>query len=159
SFSDRCSRRISAQSSTVITLQSKGAHFSTGITCSLFDRNRHPPPWWLTWPVAEVAATILPLFAQSPWENGNGQMHSIVGWCKTGQYHPPRGPGREDEFDDPDVRAITEATQILERACLLIRTFGSSGSSAIGLTRLGMQALHTDTVRQHLGLGDTPPRH
>ncbi|ETB41303.1 hypothetical protein N602_10865 [Mycobacterium avium subsp. hominissuis 10-5606] len=143
----------------MITLQSKGAHFSTGITCSLFDRNRHPPPWWLTWPVAEVAATILPLFAQSPWENGNGQMHSIVGWCKTGQYHPPRGPGREDEFDDPDVRAITEATQILERACLLIRTFGSSGSSAIGLTRLGMQALHTDTVRQHLGLGDTPPRH
>jgi hypothetical protein len=39
SFSDRYSRRISAQSSTVITLQSKGAHFSTGITCSLFDRN------------------------------------------------------------------------------------------------------------------------
>ena len=30
SFSDRYSRRISAQSSTVITLQSKGAHFSTG---------------------------------------------------------------------------------------------------------------------------------
>jgi hypothetical protein len=29
-FSDLCSRRISAQSSTVITLQSKGAHFSTG---------------------------------------------------------------------------------------------------------------------------------
>nr|WP_234807960.1 IS481 family transposase [Mycolicibacillus trivialis] len=25
----------------MITLQSKGAHFSTGITCSLFDRNRH----------------------------------------------------------------------------------------------------------------------
>ena len=24
----------------MITLQSKGAHFSTGITCSLFDRNR-----------------------------------------------------------------------------------------------------------------------
>jgi len=38
-FSDLCSWRISAQSSTVITLQSKGAHFSTGITCSLFDRN------------------------------------------------------------------------------------------------------------------------
>ena len=38
-FSDRYNRRISAQSSTVITLQSKGAHFSTGITCSLFDRN------------------------------------------------------------------------------------------------------------------------
>ncbi|WP_217696416.1 hypothetical protein, partial [Mycobacterium avium] len=40
-------RRISAQSSTVITLQSKGAHFSTGITCSLFDRNRQskPKPW------------------------------------------------------------------------------------------------------------------
>lgn len=43
----------------------------------------NPPPWWLTWPVAEVAATILPLFARSPWEIGNGQMHSIVGWCKT----------------------------------------------------------------------------
>jgi hypothetical protein len=40
SFSDRYSRRISAQSSTVITLQSKGAHISAGITCSLFDRNR-----------------------------------------------------------------------------------------------------------------------
>jgi hypothetical protein len=41
SFSDRCSGRISAQSSTVITLQSKGAHFRPGTTCSLFDRNRH----------------------------------------------------------------------------------------------------------------------
>ena len=34
-------RWISAQSSTVITLQSKGAHFSTGTTYSLLDLNRH----------------------------------------------------------------------------------------------------------------------
>jgi hypothetical protein len=26
----------------------------------------NPQPWWLTWPVAEVAATILPLFPVLP---------------------------------------------------------------------------------------------
>ncbi len=30
-------------------------------------------------------------------------------------------------------------------------------STQIGLTRLGIHALQTNTVRQHLGLGDAPP--
>jgi hypothetical protein len=70
---------------------------------------------------------------------------------------PPRRQYRPatDPFGDPDLRAITEATQVLEQARLLMRTF--KDDSYIGLTRLGMHALQTNTVRQHLGLGDTPP--
>jgi hypothetical protein len=119
-------------------------------------RMNNPQPWWLTWPVAEVAAAILPLFAAQPPKTERSVMNGIVVWCKTGQYHP--GGSIADArvpFSDPDLRAITEATQVLEQARLLMRTFKED--SYIGLTRLGRHALQTNTVRQNLGLSDAPP--
>ena len=66
-------------------------------------------PWWLTWPVAEVAAAILPLFSCPPFSRYEaefgpvalasalfdftetqfyaaemGAMKHIVAWCRTG---------------------------------------------------------------------------
>jgi hypothetical protein len=110
-------------------------------------------PWWLNWPVEEVAAAILPLFAAVPPKTERSVMNGIVLWCKTGQYRPGGSiADARDPFGDPDLRAITEATQLLEQARLVMRTFKED--SYIGLTRLGMQALQTNTVRQHLGLCD-----
>ncbi len=43
--------------------------------------------------------------------------------------------------------------QVLERAGLLLRNFRNDCFN-LGLTRLGMHALETNTVRQHLGLSD-----
>ena len=117
----------------------------------------NPQPWWLTWPVAEVAATILPLFEPLPAKSERSVMNGIVSWCKTGQYRPGGSLTPVTEpFRDPDLRAISEATQVLERTRLLMRTFNEY--SFIGLTRLGMHALQTNTVRQHLGLSDPPPQ-
>jgi hypothetical protein len=59
-------------------------------------------------------------------------------------------------FKDPDMRAFAEAIQVLEQAQLLLRG-DEERDSLLGLTRLGMHALATNTVRQHLGLSDTPP--
>jgi hypothetical protein len=59
-------------------------------------------------------------------------------------------------FEDPDLCAIAEAMQVLEHASLL-RELADGEQGFVGLTRLGMQALQTNTVRQHLGLSDTPP--
>ncbi|WP_146221044.1 hypothetical protein [Mycolicibacterium moriokaense] len=111
-------------------------------------------PWWLTWPVAEVAATILPVFSHSVDQDGWKAMNSIVNWCKTGSYKV--GNNTSYPLRDPDHRAVAEAIQVLERAGLLLRTF-TSDSSHLGLTRLGMHALQTNTVRQHLGLSNAPP--
>jgi hypothetical protein len=116
-------------------------------------------PWWLTWPVAEVAAAILPLFSSSTYVGEETAMRGIVSWCKTGSYRPPGfyRQAAKPRFEDPDIRAVAEAIQHLERACLLLRADQGAHESALGLTRLGMHALQTNTVRQHLGLGDTPP--
>jgi hypothetical protein len=120
-------------------------------------------PWWLAWPPAEVAATILPLFSQSESQMAATARNSIVNWCKTGSYsNRIKGgsgatPSEENPFTYPDYCAIAEAIQVLERAGLLLRTFSTSNGSYLGLTRLGTYALETKTVRQHLGLGDTPP--
>jgi hypothetical protein len=43
-------------------------------------------PWWLTWPPAEVAATILPLFSSAPSQDELSAIGGIVSWWKTGQY-------------------------------------------------------------------------
>jgi hypothetical protein len=59
------------------------------------------------------------------------------------------------QFEDPDVRAVAEAIQVLEHSRLLMRSPGDRAH--VGLTRLGMHALATNTVRQHLGLGDAQP--
>jgi hypothetical protein len=51
----------------------------------------YPQPWWLTWPVAEVAAAILPLFAHPPLSPQGSEalnIHNIVVWCKTGVLKP-----------------------------------------------------------------------
>ena len=82
-------------------------------------------------------------------------MKGIGGWFRTGSYKLP-GTWREDtQFADPDIGAVAEAIQALEHAGLLMRATGDHGY--VGLTRLGKHALQTNTVRQHLGLGETPP--
>ena len=118
----------------------------------------NPQPWWLTWPVAEVAVAILPCFSYQPHQDQRIAMYSVLNWCKTGSISskgysvsPLSGP-----FEHPDFRAIAEAIQVLEHTGLLMRTFGGDWSN-LGLTRLGMHALQTNTVRQHLGLSDAPP--
>jgi hypothetical protein len=110
-------------------------------------------PWWLTMPPAELAAVILPLFP-SPRQAERWVTASIVNWFNTGEYGVHRFP-RED---DPDCVVIEEAIQVLEHALLVIRhlPYGDSSSYAIGLTRLGLHAVQTNTVRQHLGLSDAP---
>jgi hypothetical protein len=128
-------------------------------------------PWWLTMPPAELAATILPLFSKAPYMREQTTIHGIIAWCKTGSYKEPalRGFVSLGWFTDPDVCAVAEAIQVLEHAGLLrravikdvARSLMSSGGTVtvvdIGLTRLGRHALQANTVRQHLGLGDTTP--
>ncbi|ORW40746.1 hypothetical protein AWB90_22755 [Mycobacterium paraense] len=120
----------------------------------------NPQPWWLTWPPAEVAGAILPLFSSAPYVYEFTMIEAIVGWCRTGQYHQPAGgytSGDElRKFGNPDSRAVAEAIQVLEHAGLLMDSAGGD-RVAVGLTRLGQHALQTNTVRQHLGLGDLPP--
>jgi hypothetical protein len=122
-------------------------------------------PWWFTMPPEEVAATILPLFSYpqfSPCADEELAIDNIVSWCKTGSFAQPklfRVTGRKKTFEDPDTRAIAEAIQVLEHARLLIREVSGSDYTEcyLGLTRLGMHALATNTVRQHLGLSDATP--
>jgi len=103
---------------------------------------------------AVVAAVILPLFP-SPRQAERWVTASIVNWFKTGEYCVHRFP----RPDDPDCVVIEEAIQVLEHALLVIRhlTGGEHASYEIGLTRLGVHAVQTNTVRQHLGLSDAPP--
>ncbi len=120
-------------------------------------------PWWLTWPVAEVAAAILPVFSHPQFSPSKSELYvrdDIVAWCKTGQFTERKvGIHRwADPYADPDYRAINEAIQVLEQTRLIVRSHKSSeGTPSLGLTRLGMHALQTNTVRQHLGLSDAPP--
>jgi hypothetical protein len=118
----------------------------------------NPQPWWLTWPPAEVAAAILPLFSSSRSAAASGVVVAIVKWCKTGSYRAPGGFSSTNvgkPFKDPDCGAIAEAIQVLEHAGLLMK--GGGDWDPIGLTRLGKHVLQTNTVRQHIGLGDAPP--
>jgi hypothetical protein len=121
----------------------------------------NPQPWWLTWPVAEVAAAILPFFSSTPYQDERVMITSIISWWKTGEYRGKLDFPRPNRFKDPDTRAVAEAIQVLERAGLVMRdvvaTAGPSAYFDIGLTRLGMHALQTGSVRQQLGLGETPP--
>jgi hypothetical protein len=117
-------------------------------------------PWWLTWPVEEVAAAILPLFSHPQFSPSKGEtpvLDDIVAWCKTGRFTEWKLVRQwADPFADADCRAINEAIQVLEQTRLIVRSFrGSEGATSyLGLTRLGMHALQTNTVRQHLGLSD-----
>jgi hypothetical protein len=110
-------------------------------------------PWWLTWPVAEVAAAILPLFSSSAYGWETTKRASIVNWCKTGSV---KSTFAGNPFNDPDHRAIAEAMQVLQYAGLLLR-WHETDQCLVGLSRTGWQALQTNTVRQHLGLGDAAP--
>ena len=115
---------------------------------------------WLM-PPAELAAVILPFF--SSWEpRAESEVRrNIVAWL-SGQTDKQLGHvsyfSARKVFESPAVRAVGEALQHLERACLLMRAIdgGQYGGCYVGLTRLGMHALQTNTVRQHLGLGDAP---
>jgi hypothetical protein len=117
-------------------------------------------PWWLTWPVAEVAAAILPLFSYHASAVETRMMAGIVSWFSTGSYSLPGSYSAgipPNQFERPDWRAVAEAMQVLEHAGLLMRGQGHADYLYVGLTRLGWHALQTNTVRQHLGLSDTPP--
>jgi hypothetical protein len=116
----------------------------------------NPQPWWLTWAVAEVAAAILPLFCHSESQRDKNARACIVNWCKTGSYQSTVRGLNTDPFTDPDHRAINEGMQVLEYGGLLMR-YHDTDKCFVGLTRLGVHALQTNTVRQHLGLSDTPP--
>jgi hypothetical protein len=116
-------------------------------------------PWWLTMPPAELAATILPLLSSSSSQNEWQAIADIVSWWKTGKYRALKFAGKS-QFDDPDTRCVAEAIQVLEHAGLLMRTVAGIGNHVrmqVGLTRLGMHVLQTNTVRQHLGLGPATP--
>jgi hypothetical protein len=107
-------------------------------------------------PAAEVAAAILPLFSSDAATREVWAMAGIVAWFRTGSYSFRRTGGSpgEQQFEDPDFRAAAEAIQVLEHAGLLMRSQGGQYALYLGLTRLGWHALQTNTVRQHLGLGD-----
>jgi hypothetical protein len=127
-------------------------------------RSRQPLPGVVhAWPVAEVAAAILPLFAHppfSPCRNGDLVLDDIVAWCKTGRFAEWKFVRLgANPFTDPDYRAINEAIQVLEQTRLIVHYISRGGDTTcdVGLTRLGWDALQTNTVRQHLGLSDTPP--
>jgi hypothetical protein len=115
-------------------------------------------------PPAELAATILPLFSSTPYDDEQAAIEGIASWCKTGEGRARRlRRDSRTQFENPDYRAVAEAIQVLEHAGLLMRSIRvavqspQSGGSLVGLTRLGMHALQTNTVRQHLGLGDAAP--
>jgi hypothetical protein len=114
-----------------------------------------PQPWWVTQPVAEVAAAILPLFTPSATSEHHA-VKAIVGWLRTGTYKAPMAAGGARQltamFEEPDHRSVAEAIQALEHAALIMRVIDTAGGSNVGLTRRGMHALATGTARHHLGL-------
>ena len=125
-------------------------------------RMNNPHPWWLTWPVAEVAATIPPLFASWPSGAEEGTaIEDIIAWFRTGSYSKRAfsyGHSRNPSTD-PDACAIAEAIQGS-------RTGGFTYAAHFWWTNhgrrprinpTGRHALQTNTVRQPLGLGDAPP--
>lgn len=102
----------------------------------------------------------MPLFSYSPHIEERAAMSRIVSWFRTGGLTGSTFPTRWRggfcaEFDDPDYRAAAEAMQVLESTRLLLRALKVSEYSEfkVGLTRLGWNALQTNTVREHLGLG------
>jgi hypothetical protein len=115
---------------------------------------------WLAMPPAELAAVILPWFVSGTPEDEGFTTKKIVNWLTTGSDSPRGLLGYtwhpREAFANPDVHAVVEAIQVLEHACLLVRSAGSD-HTYIGLTRLGRHALQSNTVRQHLGLSDAPP--
>jgi hypothetical protein len=116
-------------------------------------------PWWHTWSVADVAATILPLFSSSSHTSAIGRPGSHPRLVPDGQ--PPATTrlfdrGSEPAVRDPEWGAITEAIQALEHAGLLMRTEGFD-YAYLRLSRQGRHTLATNTVRGHLGLSDTAP--
>ena len=121
--------------------------------------NNPQSAWWVTWPVAEVAVAILPLFSYPSSQKEHSALPCIVSWCKTGQYRKPPGFRDKSRFEGPDTRAVAEAIQALERAGLIMRVVSGGDFAAVevGMTRLGRDALATNSVRRHLGLRDTPP--
>jgi hypothetical protein len=110
-------------------------------------------------PPVELAAAILPWFSSRAPTTEAQTVTGIVQWLTTGS---DRGSlfvswTNKGAFENPDLRAVAEAIQVLERACLLMRSETHADYSLIGLTRLGWHALQTSTVRQNLGLSHAAP--
>ena len=121
--------------------------------------NNPQPGWLTTWPVAEVAAAILPLFSYPASQKEASAIASIISWSKTGEYKKPLGFRDKSRFEDPETRAVAEAIRALERAGLIMRDVsgGDVTHVDVGMTRLGRDAIATNSVRRHLGLRDAPP--
>ena len=120
----------------------------------------NPQPGWLTTrPVAEVAAAILPLFSYPASQKEVSAIACITSWCKTGEYKKAFGSRSKSRFEDPETRAVAEAIRALERAGLIMRDVsgGDVTHVDVGMTRLGRDAIATNSVRRHLGLRDAPP--
>ena len=118
----------------------------------------------LAMPPAELAAVILPYFSTWKPQDEADARRKITAWLTTGSdrlrssfFAGPRST--MDVFEKPDLRAVAEAMQRLEQACLLMRVVigGDSTDVFVGITRLGRDALATNTVRQCLGLSDATP--
>jgi hypothetical protein len=115
----------------------------------------NPNQAWIDLPPAELAALILPWFgSRQPSEQWTIQ-REVVAWL-TGS--KPRiafaVQTALEPFANPHVRAVAEAIQALEHRGLLMRSIVVD-DNYVGITRLGMHALQTNTVREHLGLGPT----
>jgi len=121
--------------------------------------NSPQPGWLTTWPVAEVAAAILPLFSCPASQKEDSAIACITSWCKTGEYKKAFGSRSKSRFEDPETRAVAEAIRALERAGLIMRDVsgGDVTHVDVGMTRLGRDAIATNSVRRHLGLRDAPP--
>jgi hypothetical protein len=121
----------------------------------------NPQPGWLTTrPVAEVAAAILPLFSYPASQKEDSAIACITSWCKTGEYKKAFGSRSKSRFEDPETRAVAEAIRALERAGLIMRDVPAGNDVTrvdVGMTRLGRDAIATNSVRRHLGLRDAPP--
>ncbi|OBC00433.1 hypothetical protein A5784_20650 [Mycobacterium sp. 852013-50091_SCH5140682] len=117
-------------------------------------------PWWIAIAPEELAATILPLFSyphMSPHVHEGFAIFNIAGWCRTGLWAEPKFIYRQgNPYTDPDLRPIAEAIQVLEQSRLLMRFVAGDSTTisvpVLGLTRRGMYALESNTVRPHLGL-------
>ena len=79
-------------------------------------------PWWISAPVADLAAAILPLFGQSSFDSERAAMTDVVSWLRTGA-RAPRGTfsagvsTRGDVFQNPDLRAVADSTNITAGCC------------------------------------------
>lgn len=96
-------------------------------------------------PVPRLAAEILPAFGPG----GPGKDGKEIGTLQVAMYllaDFPRGSKFVKQLVDP----IREGFQALENAGLIERRVRDIGGSLVRVTRLGLEAIETDTADRHL---------